>query len=43
MEFSGNIIISGASASPKTINNLIIPSQETKIFADNNVDSIVDT
>jgi len=43
VEFSWNIVISGASASPKTINNLIIPPQETQIFADNNVDSIIDT
>ena len=41
--FSWNIMISWASASAKTINNLIILPQEIKIFADSNIDSIVDT
>ncbi|HKL44214.1 MAG TPA: hypothetical protein VJ892_02970, partial [Candidatus Absconditabacterales bacterium] len=41
--FSGDIIISGASANNKTVNNLIINSLETKIFTDTSVDSILDT
>jgi hypothetical protein len=43
ISFSGNLIISGASASNKTILNLVINPQETKIFTDTNVDSILDT
>ncbi len=41
--FSWDIIFSGASSNNKTINNLIIDSQEVKIFTDTNVDSILDT
>jgi len=42
-QFSWDIVISGASSSIKNISNFVIAWQETKIFADTNIDSILNT
>ncbi|HRX63536.1 MAG TPA: thermonuclease family protein [Candidatus Absconditabacterales bacterium] len=41
--FSGDLVISGASASNKIIHNLVLSAGEVSIFTDTNVDSILDT